>query len=408
MTDPTNGRAAAPRLLWLEHDWPLSMSEWLLYRRPPSAHEQQEPGHFTPTEEREIQQGVRARQINDEINRRYVAERPSKESYNVAFYEEALSEPPPRYRVESLMHEGGSTLLVAQNKVGKTTLALCLAHAMTTGEPFLREFPVTTVEGRVAYLNAEVSGRQFAGWAQDMRLPEKRFVAVNLQGKPNPFSSTQLSRGLARELKHFNVDVLIVDPFGRMYTGVDQNDNGLVDAWLTELERFARDEVGASELILIAHAGKSNTGQARGASALEGWPDSIIRLQKDSSGRRSMRADGRDVLLRSTPLEFDQATRVLYVAKRTNKAAGAGPVRAPKVARPQKRSDRRSATQRDLLTLANQCPEEGDSARARWLIEHHADHPLIRRYATRANEDQAQDALRKNLSRARAAVPNSS
>src|SRR4029077_15507798 len=119
-------------------------------------------------------------------------------------------------------------------------------------------------------LNYEVSGPTVARWASDHGVPVDRFVIVNLRGRRNPLAHPEDRAKLAGILRALSVQSVIVDPFGRAYTGASQNDSGEVGSWLISLDRFVRSEVGARDLILTAHAGW-NGERTRGASALEDW-----------------------------------------------------------------------------------------------------------------------------------------
>ena len=74
-----------------------------------------------------------------------------------------------------------------------------------------------------------------------------------------------------------------MDPFGCAYTGKSQNDPGEVRAWLDDLDRYARTEVGALDLVLTAHMGWAGE-HVRGASSLEDWADSIAYLTASDNG----------------------------------------------------------------------------------------------------------------------------
>lgn len=230
---------------------------------------------------------------------------------------EILARPPePVARVENLMPWQASTLIVAQRKTGKTTLVLNLARVLLAGGRFLGSFPVRPVqpEASVAFLNYEVSAAQLARWVAEVGVPVDRLFVVNLRGTSNPLATQAGRAGLADLLRSHNIESLIVDPFGRAYTGEDQNKPGEVGAWLADLDRFAREEVGALDLILTAHAGWQGE-RSRGASALEDWPDSIVTLTRDDdTGSRFIRATGRDVDLEEDRLDFDPDTRTLSLS----------------------------------------------------------------------------------------------
>jgi hypothetical protein len=178
-------------------------------------------------------------------------------------------------------------------------------------------------------LNYEVSGHQLARWAEEACLPHDQVYLVNLRGRRNPLQDPDERHRLAELLRGRGTEVILTDPFGRAYTGASQNDNGEVGAWLAELDRWARADVGALDLVLTAHAGW-NQERTRGPSALEDWADSIITMTRDvdedAHGERYLRAIGRDVDLDEDQLLYSAETRTLTLA-------GAGSRKATKATR---------------------------------------------------------------------------
>lgn len=178
---------------------------------------------------------------------------------------------------------------------------------------------MTPVSGRVAFLNYEVSAAQLARWADEAGVDPDRLYLVNLRGRRNPLSSLEDRGRLAAELRAREAEVLIVDPFGRAYSGLNQNDSGEVGAWLSDLDLFARSEVGAIDVVLAAHAGWVGE-RSRGSSALEDWADSVITLVRgkgDDGGdesERYLKAIGRDVEVDEDQLEFNPRTRTLRLS----------------------------------------------------------------------------------------------
>lgn len=214
-----------------------------------------------------------------------------------------------QFRVDGLVLADGFTSVVAQRKTGKTTFNLNLADSFLTGRDFLGRFPVVPVSGNVAILNYEVSGYQLGMWAESVGLDRNRLLLVNLRGRRNPLVHEQDRAALAELLRSRDVESLFIDPFSRAFYGESQQDNTQVQAFLNDLDVFARSEVGARDVILNVHAGW-NGGRSRGASALEDHPDSIILLRKDGdeddeSGLRFMKALGRDVDVKEDQLHFD-------------------------------------------------------------------------------------------------------
>lgn len=246
-----------------------------------------------------------------------------------------LARPPePPYRVPGLIPADGGTLLVAQRKTGKTTWCLNLARALLDGGPFLGRYHVGPVRGRVAFLNFEVSAATLARWADETHIPRERLFVVNVRGRRNPFRHPDDLAALAALLGEHDVETLFVDPFGRAYPGNSQNDAGEVNAWLAQLDAFAREDLGARDVILATHAGW-NGERTRGSSALEDWADVVVTLTRgrEDDPTRYMRAFGRDVDLDEDALSFEPSTRTLTltgggsraVADRTRAVAAAKP-----------------------------------------------------------------------------------
>jgi AAA domain len=217
---------------------------------------------------------------------------------------------PPAWRVEGLIPADGRCLIVAQRKTGKTTLALNIARALTTGEDFLGRLPAVPV-GRVGYLNFEVAAWQIARWATEHGIPDDQLWIANLRGQPNPFATSAGTRWLTDQLQTNRIEVVIVDPFERAYTGTSSNDAREVIGWLAALDQIATD-AGISEVILVHHAGWVD-GRSRGSTAIEDWPDTIITLTAVDNGARYLRAIGRDVDLTEDELAYDTQTRRLHL-----------------------------------------------------------------------------------------------
>ncbi|MGN6413471.1 bifunctional DNA primase/polymerase [Flexivirga sp.] len=226
---------------------------------------------------------------------------------------EALTMDAPAFRVADVMPSDASTLLIAQAKAGKTTMALNLARALIEGGKFLARFAVLPIEStaRVALLNFEVNGRTLAGWADRHGIDRERIVLFNLRGMPNPLGVPAERSRLAARLRELKVETLIVDPFANAYAGAgDQDNNSEVSRWLIDLAAFARAEAGCRDLILTAHAGHAGQ-RVRGASALNDWPDAIWTLTVEDDGSRYFKATGRDVDVAQDRLSFDPETSTL-------------------------------------------------------------------------------------------------
>ena len=245
-----------------------------------------------------------------------------QEPFSVSTLGELLKRPPsPIDRVEGLIPWEGSTVIVAQRKTGKTTFVLNLVKSLLSGEDFLGRFPVQQVTGKVAVLSFEMSDDQLARWADEIGCPHDDVLVVSLRGRPTPFGNAEREAELGGMLRPLGVEVVVVDTFARSFPGDSQNDSGQVSQFLNSLDVFARQTVGASDVLLTVHAGWTGE-RSRGSSALEDWPDSIIVLTKDDkSDERFMKAMGRDVDYPETLLLYDEDTRLLTLGEGSRKQA---------------------------------------------------------------------------------------
>lgn len=264
----------------------------------------------------QVEVELRRLQIREEARRRLrVLEAPPAEPFDAGTLAEILARPPePEMRINGLQPWESSVLLTAQRKTGKTTMSGNYASSLLTGEPFLG-FDVRKLDGDLAFLNFEVSGAQLARWLHEIGVPTDRCHIVNLRGRRNPLANPDDWERLAQHLRARGVEAVIVDPFGRAFSGDNQNDNSQVGRWLVDLDRFVRGEVGATDLLLTAHAGWAGE-RTRGASALEDWADVIWTMTRDADDGqgvefRYFKAEGRDVLLEEDRLDFDEISRTL-------------------------------------------------------------------------------------------------
>lgn len=287
--------------------------------------------------QRRVEERVEAKIIEHEAKAQFtrtLAQLDPAEPFDAGSLAEILARPDTtRFRVDGLILAEGFTTVVAARKTGKTTFNLNLADSLLTGRDFLGRFPVTPVEGRIALLNFEVAAKQVAHWANLVGIDPERFDIVTLRGRRNPLLHPQDRANLAEYLRERDVEFLFVDPLSRAFYGDNANDNTQMQRFLSDLDTFARSEVGATDVVLNVHAGW-NADRSRGASATEDHPDSIIWLKPGDreKGDRStyIEAKGRDVDVEEMQLAFDPSTYRLSLT-------GEGSRRLVKQA--QKRSD---------------------------------------------------------------------
>ena len=165
-----------------------------------------------------------------------------------------------KFAIDRLHPAGGNSLLVAQYKAGKTTLALNLSKALADGTPFLGAFNIAPLQGRIGVLNYEMSADQFRDWADDMEIERTERVAqpLHLRGFRLPFWEPDFMERLAEWLRAEAVEWLIVDPAARAWTGFidNENDNAKMAAFTNALDELKR-QGGVTNLLLTTHTGRA-------------------------------------------------------------------------------------------------------------------------------------------------------
>ncbi|MHA4950576.1 AAA family ATPase [Micromonospora sp. SD19] len=250
---------------------------------------------------------------------------------------EMLAKPqePLQYTIKELHPRGGSGLIAAQYKVGKTTLILNLARSWADDEPFLDEFEVSTDGGNLAIFNYELTEQQFLDYARPLgiRHPE-RISVLHLRGKRFDLRSPKTHEWAADWLAERDCTGLILDPFGAAARLRNENDNSEARLWLLDCVDTLKAESGVVDLWLPAHTGRGEAEEGgehvRGASAVDDWADvrwlytKQFEVQGDGRryGQRYLRADGRGVALAERQIGFSQEDNSLHVSAMVSRSQG--------------------------------------------------------------------------------------
>lgn len=220
----------------------------------------------------------------------------------------------------------------AQQKSGKTTLALNLVRSLLTGNPFLSRFPVNfTPEEAIGYLNLELDKSMFLRWIADLGMGEPELKRLHVyHARESGFSRPILRnpryvRWLLDWLDAHNITVLVVDTLSKLYDplqwGGGSDPNIAYNRFWQSMESVKRDSTLRGVLILH-HTGYSEDGaqRARGASAMMDNPD--VNLTYRHSGgqgspapdsKRYLSANGRIDQISEFELDFDVSSRKLRV-----------------------------------------------------------------------------------------------
>lgn len=230
----------------------------------------------------------------------------------------ALPDDEVTFRLAKILPSGGNALLTAQYKTGKTTFLINLLRALADERDFLGELAVTPLRAgeTAATFNYEVGGGQFRRWLREATIEHpERLAVLNLRGYALPLLVPQVQDYVVDWLGERNVKVWAPDPWARMFTGANENDNTEVARHLDALDEI-KERAGVREMVLATHTGRAvaEVGQerARGATRLDDWADVRWLLTRgDDNDVRYFRATGRDVEFEERSLQFNPLSRTL-------------------------------------------------------------------------------------------------
>ena len=222
----------------------------------------------------------------------------------------------PQWRIEGILGNGHNAILVAGRKAGKTTLINDLVRAYVDDEDFLATQRVVPSGRGIAIFNYEVDERQYRRWLREVGVSNAdRVHVMHLRGRTLPMLSPQICKWVTQWLAERDIGLWTLDPYSRAYLGSVQNgnDEAQVSAFLDILDVIKAD-AGVSELVMSVHTPKARVEDgaetAIGSQRLEGWPDVMWFLTRDGR-QRYLRAEGRDVEVTETQLDYNERTRRL-------------------------------------------------------------------------------------------------
>lgn len=211
-----------------------------------------------------------------------------------------------QWLVQDLLVAGGSSLVAAQPKVGKTTLLLWLARCVALGQPFLGK---ETLKGPVILVLLEGSAAMYWDALHAMNLPEDAPLMIHTGTAPA--EAAQRLREAIDALDEPPV-LIIVDTLFKLIKVQEGNEYGIMVSAIEQLTELA-SEVGA-HICLSHHASKMNFDsgvgiRALGSTAIAGGVDTILVLLRKGD-RRTIQSEARwGEELRPTILDFDPMSR---------------------------------------------------------------------------------------------------
>jgi hypothetical protein len=209
---------------------------------------------------------------------------------------------------------GGISVLSAKPKVGKSTLARCLALAVARGEPFLG---CETTQGPVIYLALEEKRSEVRRHFVELGASGDEPIHIHCAAAPKD-AMPELCKVVA-ELKPA---LVVIDPLFKFVRVADEKAYAETCQAIEPLLTLAR-ETGA-HVMLVHHNGKAERADATdailGSTAIFGGVDAALILKRTDRYRTLQSCQRYGVDWPETVLEFDPITRALSLGKEKSEA----------------------------------------------------------------------------------------
>ncbi|SOC02139.1 AAA family ATPase [Rhodobacter maris] len=185
------------------------------------------------------------------------------------------------YLVKGWLDRGGVSVLYGPSNVGKSFLALDIAHHVAKG---LSWGGRRTRKGKVLYVAAE-GGGSFANRVAALEDPE--FWVYN--GPLTLTGSKGAAAPLSEALQHLAAvhnepfSLIIFDTLARVMGGLDENTAPDIAHLVASLDHIRR--ATGAHIMLVHHTGKDVARGARGHSSLRAAIDTEIELTRDEVGQ---------------------------------------------------------------------------------------------------------------------------
>jgi AAA domain len=191
--------------------------------------------------------------------------------------QQLMAEPQKQIKwvVQGLCPAGGTSLLVAKPKAGKSTLARCLGYAVASGKKFLGR---KTLQGPVLYLAPQEI-------ESEVRAHFEKLGATGAEPIhfcfviPSKFGVAELENAI----KKYNPALVVMDQLLHFLNVRDENKYAEVTKALQPFEALARRS-GVVHILMTSHAGKSekqDTGDnPLGSTAFFGAVDTLLVLKR--------------------------------------------------------------------------------------------------------------------------------
>ena len=170
-------------------------------------------------------------------------------------------------------------IIQAPQKSFKTTFGMRTMLALSCGETVYHQLPVLKAR-KALYVHGELSPQEI-----------KERTQAAARGLPRPLDNFFQMRDLQIDLIHSSgqgqlrrildkvqPDDLVLDPYQSFITGHDENEFREISQATRFIDRLI-EEYGLT-FYLVTHTGKDTTRGTRGHSVIEGWRDTLIKLER--------------------------------------------------------------------------------------------------------------------------------
>jgi len=208
----------------------------------------------------------------------------SKRHFKVLSFEEVQGQPEPTWLVNTVLPSNGLAMLYGPPGAGKTFLALDLALAVASRQPWLGH---ETTSGDVLYVLAEgVAGfpKRLKAGASARGLDTTTTGRVHFIDEPVLLHSAEEVDGLLAALAEQvgrPVALIIFDTLSRCFAGCEENSAKEISRLVENADRIRRQS-GAT-VLLIHHTNKEGDSE-RGSSALRGSVDAMLVVTAKNGG----------------------------------------------------------------------------------------------------------------------------
>lgn len=195
----------------------------------------------------------------------------------------------PADLIEGVLKDNGLCIMLGPSGSGKSTLALQMVHSLKASTDWLGQ-QTMSLTGGVGIMSYDMDASMVMDWMAGFPNVDPATISVvNAYKRGNPLGVPAMRAQIAAAWRSMNTEVVIVDSFSASFFGHDQNDAAATMAHYRDLKLFALTEVGARVLIVITHSTEGSPHKARGSSVHHDVADSIVSVESDKTGSRTVR-----------------------------------------------------------------------------------------------------------------------